>query len=130
MAADVDAVIAALRVVLEEAQRSKADSHSVETANRWIGHLPGAWTGRWRKLILKGGATGDVRRDELISHVRAVLAFLEANRLQIPAPRKWWLLRRRTPAAQVAPTAPAATPKAPSRPVNLLRVRKPMPGVH
>jgi hypothetical protein len=131
MAADVDAVIAALRVVLDEAQKSDEPFWKVEATNRWISHLPGSWTGRWRKLVLKGDASGDARRDEFVAHVRAVLAFLEANRLQIPSPRKWWSLRRRSSTAPAGASAPASSAApAPSRPVNLLRVRKPMPGIH
>jgi len=128
MAADVDAVIAALRVVLEEAQQSEEAFWKVEAANRWVSQLPGSWSGRWRKLVLKGDVAGDARRDELIAHVRAVLAFLEANRLQIPARRKWWS-RKRNSAPQPAAAAPKAAPRQ-ARPPNLLRVRKPMPGVH
>lgn len=129
MAADVEAVIAALRVVLEEAHKSEDNCCQAETANRWISQLPGSWTGRWKKLVLKGDAGGEVRREDFAGHVRAVIAFLEANRSQIPPPRTWWSLRRRTPAAQPGPTAPVAAP-ATARPPNLLRVRKPMPGVH
>lgn len=130
MAADVDAVIAALRVVLEEAQKSEEDHLKVETANRWISHLPGSWTGRWRKLILRGDTFGDVSREEFAGHVRAVIAFLEANRSQIPAPRKWWSLRRRTQPVPAVASAPPAKPASAPRPANLLRVRKPMPGIH
>jgi len=129
MAADVDAVIAALRVVLEEAQKSDESFWRVEAANRWVSQLPGAWSGRWRKLIIKGDTAGDARRDEFVAHVRAVVAFLEANRSRMPAPRKWWSLRRRNSPAQPASTPVSAAPAA-ARPVNLLRVRKPMPGIH
>jgi len=48
MAADVEAVIAALRVALEEAQKSDDATWKVEAANRWIEQLPRSWTGRWR----------------------------------------------------------------------------------
>jgi hypothetical protein len=129
MAADVDAVIAALRVALEESQKSDDVSWKVEAANRWIEQLPGAWSGRWRKLVLRGDDWGNADREEFVGHVRAVLAFLEANRAQIPSSRKWWSPRRRSNAAQAA-AAPAAAAPPPTRPVNLLRVRKPMPGVH
>ncbi|KAB2943892.1 MAG: hypothetical protein K8F92_19580 [Hyphomicrobium sp.] len=131
MAANVEAVIAALRVALEEAQKSEERFWKVEAANRWIAQLPGSWTGRWRKLVLGGNSSGDVSREEFVAHVRAVLAFLDANRAQIPASRKWWSPRRRSPAAQPSVQATAAPPShSPARPVNLLRVRKPMPGVH
>ena len=132
MATNIDAVIAALRVVLDAAEDSEEPFVKVEAANRWVTHLPRAWTGRWRKLFLKGDSAGDARRDEFVGHVRAVLAFLEANRSQIPPSRKWWSLRRRGPQPQTGQQAasPAAPSKAAARPTNLLRVRKPMPGVH
>ncbi|KWT67363.1 hypothetical protein APY04_1928 [Hyphomicrobium sulfonivorans] len=135
MAGNIDAVIAALRVVLDAAEESDEPFVKVEAANRWIKQLPGTWTGRWRKLMLKGDGSGDARRDEFVGHVRAVLAFLESNSKEAPATRKWWSLRRRSgqqqPAAPVAAQAAAAAVKpVKARPVNLLRVRKPMPGVH
>lgn len=131
MAADVEAVIAALRVTLEEVQRSEEPFWKAEAANRWISQLPGAWTGRWRKLVLRGNSSGDASREEFVAHVRAVLAFLDANRAQIPASRKWWSPRRRSPSTQPSVQATATPPsRSSARPVNLLRVRKPMPGVH
>lgn len=130
MAADVEAVIAALRVALEEAQKSDEDFWKVEAANRWVGQLPGAWTGRWRKLILSGDSTGDALREKFVGHVRAVLAFLEANRAQIPPSRKWWSPRRRNTATPAAGQGTATPARPPAKPINLLRVRKPMPGVH
>jgi hypothetical protein len=127
MAADVEAVIAALRVALDEAQNSDDTYWKVEAANRWIGQLPGAWSGRWRRLKLHADASGDVYREAFVGHVRAALAFLEASRAQIAPSRKWWPMRRRGNAQAVA----KAEPQAPStRPVNLLRIRKPMPGLH
>lgn len=128
MAADIDAVIAALRVALEEAQGSDDTHWKVEASNRWINLLPGAWYGRWRNLTIGGDSTGDTLREEFIGHVRAVLAFLDASRTQIARPRPWWLLHRRS--ATTATSQPPRAATAPSRPVNLLRVRKPMPGVH
>ncbi len=130
MAADVDAVIAALRVALEEAQKSDELDWDVEAANRWISQLPGAWSGRWSKLLLAGDADGEVPRETFGGHVRAVLAFLEANRAQLPPSRKWWSRRRRSAPAQASAQAATTTPSHAARPVNLLRVRKPMPGVH
>ena len=127
MAADIDAVIAALRVTLEEAQGSDETHWKVDASNRWVKLLPGAWYGRWRNLILKGDTDGDTLREEFIGHVRAVLAFLDARRTQIARPHRWWLHRR---SAAPATAQPPRAATAPSRPVNLLRVRKPMPGVH
>lgn len=131
MAADIDAVIAALQVALEEAQKSEASHCKVEAVNRWITLLPGAWTGRWRNLVLAGDAESEAPRDEFIGHVRAVLAFLDANRARIGARRKWWPAYRRGTGGQVAAQSARVTASTPApRPVNLLRVRKPMPGVH
>jgi hypothetical protein len=132
MASGVDAVIAALRVVLDEAQKSEEPFWKVETANRWVGHLPRSWSGRrrWRKLVLKGDSSGEARREEFVAHVRATLAFLELNRQQIPASRKWWPLRRRGSGIPAGAGPTVATAPSPARPVNLLRVRKPMPGLH
>ncbi len=130
MAADVDAVIAALRVVLDAAQKGEEPFWKVESANRWIGHLPRSWNGRWGKRALKGDSSGDVRREEFAAHVRAVLAYLEMNRQQIPASRKWWPLRRRSSGAPAGTGAPIVAAPTTTRPVNLLRVRKPMPGLH
>jgi hypothetical protein len=128
MAADVEAVIAALRVALDEAENSDDTYWKVEAANRWVDELPGAWKGRWRKLKLRGGGSGDIFRELFVGHVRATLAFLEANRAEIPSSsRRWWPMRRRGNAQAAAKTEP---PAAPARPVNLLRIRKPMPGLH
>jgi hypothetical protein len=94
MATNVDAVIAALRIVLEEAQASLGYWWNVETANRWINQLPGSWTGRWRDLKLKGNSVGEVPRTDFIGHVRATLAYLEANRDAIRTLRTWsWPVR-------------------------------------
>jgi hypothetical protein len=130
MATDIGAVIAALRVALEEAQRSDAAHWSTDAANRWIGLLPGSWKGRWKSLMLRGDVTSHlVHRHQFIGHVRATLAFLEASRAQLPASPKWWSMRRRGDGVQA--TAKAEPQGAPStRPVNLLRIRKPMPGLH
>lgn len=130
MAADVDAVIAALRVVLDEAQKSEEPFWKVESANRWISQLRRSWSRRWRKLVLKGDVSGDARREEFVAHVRAVIAFLETDRQQIPASRKWWPLRRRGSVVPAGANPTVATAPSPTRPVNLLRVRKPMPGLH
>ena len=131
MAGNVEAVIAALRVALEEAQKSEERFWKAEAANRWIAQLPRAWTGRWRKLRLSADSTGDVDRLEFVAHVRAVLAYLETNRDQNPRTSKWWPGRTRSASTPPAKVTQAAAPvQAAARPVNLLRVRKPMPGVH
>jgi len=130
MAADVEAVIAALRVALDEAQKSEEDFWQVSAVNRWIDQLPGIWMGRWRDLKLAGDTVGEVDREQFVGHVRAVVAFLEASRMPTPRVRKWWSLRRRN-SATLAAAQPATTPaRATAKPINLLRVRKPMPGLH
>lgn len=85
MTSTVDAVLAALKVALAEAERSRETFWSSREANRWIGQLPGAWLGRWRNLSVKGryGGTEDIDRVSFISQLRATLAYLEANREQI-----------------------------------------------
>lgn len=81
MNTDVDAVIEALKIALQEAQRATDDDYwPVKSANRWINRLPGSWLGRWRDLKLDGDTTGDVTRQAFIGHVRATLAYLEANK--------------------------------------------------
>jgi len=96
MGRDVEAVIEALKIALEEARNANDEVWwKVDTANRWINRLPSAWTGRWRDLKLKGDSVGEVDRNEFIGHLRATLAYLEANREAIP--RAWfWSKHRRT----------------------------------
>jgi hypothetical protein len=94
MATDIDAVIAALRVALDEAQKSGETFWKVKSANRWINQLPGAWAGRWRQLKLSGDFDGEIKRTEFVGHVKATLAYLEANREAIRSMRAWsWPLR-------------------------------------
>jgi len=77
--------------------------------------------------MLRGDVVGNVNRHQFIGHVRAVVAFLEVSRSKSPTLPKWWPIRRRGNAQAVAKTEPQA---ASARPVNLLRIRKPMPGLH
>ena len=87
MSADVDAVIAALRVALDEALGSDATFWNVKAANRWVSKLPGFWLGRWRQLRLKSPyGNGECPRDEFVGHVRATIAFLET----IDENQSWW----------------------------------------
>ena len=129
MAAEVEAVIAALRVALDAAQKSEESFWQVAAVNRWVDLLPGAWMGRWRDLKLAGDSAGDADREQFVGHVRAVVAFLEARGTRTPQARKWWSLRRRNAPAHTA-QASATPARAPAKPINLLRVRKPMPGIH
>ena len=126
MAAEVEAVIAALRVTLDAAQRSEEPFWQVAAVNRWVDQLPGAWMGRWRDLKLAGDSAGDADREQFVGHLRAVVAFLETRGTRATQARKWWSLRRRNAPAHAATQASAA----PAKPINLLRVRKPMPGIH
>lgn len=130
MAADIEAVVAALRVALDEAQKSEDSFWEVSSVNRWIDMLPGTWMGRWRDLKLKGDSTGEADREQFVGHVRAVIAFLEASRTPAPRSRKWWSLRRRATTGQAITQAAATPARTPAKPINLLRVRKPMPGIH
>ena len=88
--ADVDAVIAALQVVLEEAEaRGSEFWWKTHIVNKWIDQLPGARR-RWRELRLRGDSGDLAQRANLITHVRATLAYLETNRDAIAAQRSWW----------------------------------------
>jgi hypothetical protein len=83
MATEIDAVIAALRVVLAEAeQRKDYLSWDIAKVNDWIARLPGAWWGRWRHLKLRPDWTSgsSASTQNLISHVRATVAYLESYR--------------------------------------------------
>jgi hypothetical protein len=97
MSSNIDAVIAALRVALNEAERSQEHWWKVRAANRWINQLPGAWVGRWWHLKLWSEiGEGLISRARFIGHVRATLAYLEANREEIRSTKAWsWPLSRR-----------------------------------
>jgi hypothetical protein len=97
MSSNIDAVIAALHVALEDAERSQEHWWKVRAANRWINQLPGAWMGRWWHLKLWAEiGEGLISRARFIGHVRATLAYLEANREEIRTTRLWsWPLSRR-----------------------------------
>ena len=78
---NVDAVIAALRVALEEAEEAVYGNWPVKSANRWINQLPGAWFGRWRHLKISSDEwDGNISRDRFIGHVKATIAYLETNK--------------------------------------------------
>jgi hypothetical protein len=97
MSSKIDGVIAALRVALNEAERSNVYWWKARAANRWINQLPGAWMGRWWHLRLRTefGEGGSIARADFIGHVRATLAYLEANREEIRSRRAWsWATSR------------------------------------
>jgi len=91
MAGDVGAVIAALRTILHEAETRVSEYRwKTHVVNRWINQLPGAWRGRWRHLKLRSDFQRSTPRADLISHVRATLAYLENHREAIAAERRTW----------------------------------------
>ena len=45
---NVDAVIAALRIALREAEKGDRTHWKAKASNSWINQLPGAWMGRWQ----------------------------------------------------------------------------------
>ncbi len=105
MSTDIDAVIAALKVVLQTvAAGSSTDQWEVKLVNRWINQLPGAGWGRWRQLKLKGPSYSpkQVYQEDMVVHVQATLAYLETNRETIAAERPWWPFGRRTQRAAQA----------------------------
>jgi hypothetical protein len=125
MSNEVDAVIAALRVVLHEAETSTNFYWETHIVNKWICQLPGTRWGRWRELRLR--PEDSALRPNLITHVRATLAYLETNRETIAAQRSWWPFGRQatSPAPQASavrakgktapPQEPRETPRGPDR---------------
>jgi hypothetical protein len=111
----VDAVIAALRTVLAEAEaRQLQQDWPVHIVNRWIGQLPGAWLSKWRRLRLRGLSYDRSRahRADLITHVRATLAYLDSQR-EVISEARWWSTGWRRRPSQASQNAPAAAPTAP-----------------
>ena len=103
MREDVDAVIAALRIVLKDAEkRSTVTWWKTRTLNRWINQLPGAWLGRWRQLKLGGDIAGEVLRQDFVGHTKATIAYLEANRTSIQRGYGWlWpIVKRKQPSVE------------------------------
>jgi hypothetical protein len=78
MSKNIDAVIAALKTELSEAERYNSHWWPAARCNRWIRQLPGGWW-RWRNLKIYGYANGEVTRAEFITHVRATLAYLQTS---------------------------------------------------
>ena len=76
MSSDVDAVIAALRIVLHEAETRTYDTWwKTHVVNRWIDQLPGGWRGKSRNLRLRADSGFEATRTNLITHVRSTLAY-------------------------------------------------------
>jgi hypothetical protein len=128
---DVDAVIAALRIVLQEVERQTwSNTFDTHVVNKWIGQLPGAWTGRWNRLRLepRWGGSPVAYREAVLTHVRTTLAYLEVNRDQIKAGRTWrWPFRRAPKPAPIDAefkevAAPTEKPmKKPGKSVRLIK---------
>jgi hypothetical protein len=96
MAKDIDAVIAALRVLLAEAERRNDGPWHISKVNVWIARLPGAWWGRWRHLKLRADypGIGKATDESIITHLRTTLAYLE-NYHDEMRPRGLWPFIRR-----------------------------------
>ncbi len=80
MSKDVDAVIAALKAALQDAEARRFTVCKSRVANRWINQLPGAWTGKWRHLKIHSDFDGEIFRDDFIGQLRATIAYLETNK--------------------------------------------------
>ena len=91
MATEIEAVIAALKVELQQAEKSKATFWRAERCNRWIKQLPGAWTLKWKNLKIWSDSDGDVYRDEFITHLKATIAYLETKRAQPQTKTTSWI---------------------------------------
>lgn len=89
MGTEIDAVIAALKIELSEAERDSKTFWKTIRCNRWIKQLPGAWTRRWKNLKIRGDIDGEISRTEFVTHVKATLAYLEAHRDQIKSMPVW-----------------------------------------
>lgn len=106
MTSQVDAVILALRSVLDDAVRSNDVHWQTRTINRWINQLPGAWTWKWRHLKLRGDSRRVLRADAIV-HLRATISYLEANRANIETPSfRWPKLRKETAPLSAEPAKP------------------------
>jgi hypothetical protein len=80
MGTEIDSVIAALKIELEEAEKFDCMYWKAERCNRWIRQLPGAWALQWENLKITGDYADDVNRVFFITHVKASLAYLETKR--------------------------------------------------
>lgn len=75
----IGAVIAALEKVRDHVEDMNDDDPDVDTGtyNRWIGMLDGVVEGNWKGLML---ADTTLAPSEMLMHVDAAIAFLEAER--------------------------------------------------
>ncbi len=77
--ARLNAVVAALEKVrshIEDLDASDPVEHTVY--NRWIAMLEGVVDGNWNALLLPGD--NDITAGEMLMHVDAAIAFLDAHR--------------------------------------------------
>lgn len=88
MGTEIDSVIAALEVELDQAEQDDSVHWKSDRCNRWIMQLPGAWTGRWANLTIY--SDHNVYRTDFIIHVKATLAYLESKRGQIETKTMRW----------------------------------------
>lgn len=107
---EVEAVIAALKVALQDAERRTSGYVKARAANRWIDHLPASRWGQWRRLKVRSDIEGDILRDDFTGQVRATIAYLEANKEVIAnssgASKSWLHFWRRKPKAPSANADP------------------------
>jgi hypothetical protein len=126
MSKNVDAVIAALKVALQDAERRGFYECRARVANRWIDQLPWAWTGKWRHLRVLSDILGNVSRDDFIGQVRATIVYMETNRdaLHADAASPWpsWLRRKiQANKEDAAPSVEAKGKTEGSKPVKLVK---------
>jgi hypothetical protein len=103
MTTELDATIAALRVLLAEAERRHDFRWKIAKVNDWIARLPGAWRGRWRRLKLRADYPHlrEADLENVITHLRATLAYLESYRSREQARAlRFWRVAREKPAPQ------------------------------
>lgn len=126
MSKDVDAVIAALKVALQDAESRHFSWCKPRVANRWINQLPWTWSGKWRHLKVQSDIDGDIAREDFIGQVRATIAYMETNReamcAEAASPWPVWL-RRKSQATKegAAQSAQAKAKTEASKPVKLVK---------
>ncbi len=77
--ARLNAVVAALEKVRSHIEELDAsDSLELTVYNRWIAMLEGVVDGNWNALLLPG--EDDITAGEMLMHVDAAIAFLDAHR--------------------------------------------------
>ena len=90
---EVEAVIAALKIALQDAERRNDLYTKVRAANRFIDQLPGSRR-KWRRLKVGSDLDGYILRADFIGQVHTTIAYLETNKEVIAsgaAESKSWL---------------------------------------